>query len=127
VDDWVLIRFLHLLALTFFVGGQLMLVVAVVAALRGVDDVDDARMRAVGRRFGYASLVALGVLAATGVAMASHFEQWGDDTLNLKLGVLVLVAVLTALHIVTPHSRGVSIALFLSSLLVLWLGVSLAH
>ena len=36
VDDWLLIRFLHLLALAFFVGGQLMLVVAVVPAMRGV-------------------------------------------------------------------------------------------
>ena len=51
----------------------------------------------------------------------------GRRLLQAKLAVLVLVGVLTALHIVTPHSRGVSIALFASSLLVLWLGVSLTH
>lgn len=127
MDDWLLIRFLHLLALTFFVGGQLMLVVAVVPAMRGVDDSDDARMRAVGKRFGYASLVALGILVATGIAMASHFGRWGDDMLNAKLAVLVLVGALTGLHIATPHSRAVSVALFVTTLLVLWLGVSLTH
>jgi len=126
VDDWLLIRFLHVLALAFFVGGQLLLVVAVVPALRGEGD-DDTRMRAVGRRFGYASLVALGVLLATGIAMASHFSRWEDDALQGKLAVLVLVAVLTAMHIATPHSRAVSILLFASSLLVLWLGVTMTH
>jgi hypothetical protein len=64
---------------------------------------------------------------ATGVALASHFSRWGDDTLNAKLAVLVLVGVLTGLHIASPHSRAVSIAVFASSLLVVWLGVALAH
>ena len=59
--------------------------------------------------------------------MASHFSRWGDDTLNLKLAVLVLAGVLTALYITTPNSRAVSIAVLVSSLLVVWLGVALAH
>jgi putative copper export protein len=122
-DAWTLIRYLHLLALAFFVGGQLLLVAAVVPVLRG----DESTMRAVARRFGLGSLVALGVLVATGVALASHFSRWGDDTLNAKLAVLVLVGVLTGLHIASPHSRAVSIAVFASSLLVVWLGVALAH
>lgn len=122
-DAWTLIRFLHVLALAFFVGGQMLLVVAVVPVLRG----QEPTMRSVARRFGVASLVALGVLLATGMAMASHFSRWGDDTLNAKLAVLVLLGVLTALHIATPNSRVVSIAVFASSLLVVWLGVVLAH
>lgn len=127
MEGWLLIRFLHLLALAFFVGGQLLLAVAVVPALRGEGEADDWRMRAVGRRFGYASLVALGVLIATGIAMASHYARWEDEVLQAKLAVLVLVGVLTGLHIATPHSRVVSIALFASSLLVVWLGVSMTH
>ena len=127
MDGWLAIRFLHLLALAFFVGGQLLLAVAVVPALRGATTDDDSRMRAVGRRFGYASLVALAVLIATGIALASHYSLWQDETLHAKLAVLVLVAVLTGLHIATPHSRGVSIALLASSLFVVWLGVSLTH
>lgn len=125
MEGWLLIRFLHLLALAFFVGGQLLLAVAVVPALRG--EGDDSRMRAVGRRFAYASLAALAVLIATGIAMASHYSRWEDEVLQAKLAVLVLVAVLTGLHIATPHSRAVSIALFASSLLVVWLGVSMTH
>ena len=120
------VRFLHLVALAFFVGGQIMLGVAVVPALRG-EASRRLAMRAVGRRFGYASLVALVVLMATGIAMASRFDRWEDNTLQAKLAVLVLVGVLTGLHIASPHSRVVSIALFASSLLVVWLGVVLSH
>lgn len=124
MDGWLVIRFLHLLALAFFVGGQLLLVVSVFPVLLRKDD---EAMRAVARRFGVASLVALGILLATGIAMASHFERWGDDVLNAKLAVLVLLGVLTAVHLATPRSRGVSLAIFASSLLVVWLGVALAH
>jgi hypothetical protein len=41
--------------------------------------------------------------------------------------VLVLVGVLTALHIATPYSRAVSLAIAGSSLTVVWLGVALTH
>ncbi len=123
-DAWTLVRFLHVLALAFFVGGQIMLVAAVVPVLRGREA---STMRAVTRRFGIGSLVALAILVATGVAMADHFSRWGDDTLNAKLGVVVLLGVLTGLHIATPHSRAVSVAVFASSLLVVWLGMALAH
>ena len=52
-------------------------------------------MLSVARRFGIASAVAIAVLLATGIAMASHYSRWEDDTLKAKLAVLVLVAVLT--------------------------------
>ena len=125
MDAWTLIRFLHILALALFVGGQLMLVLFVVPVMRG--RADERAMRAVGRRFGIASAVALVVLLATGIAMADHLGRWGDDTLQLKLALLVLVVVLTTFHAVTPHSRAVSLAVFAGSLLVVWLGVSLSH
>ena len=41
--------------------------------------------------------------------------------------LLVLIGVLTALHVVTPYARAVSIAVFLTSLAVVWLGVVLTH
>ena len=123
-DAWTLIRFVHLLAMAFFVGGQLLLVAVVVPVVRGGDE---SEMRALARRFGTGSLVALALLLATGVALASHFSRWGDDTLNAKLGVLVLVGVLTGLHIASPQSRALPIAVLASSLLVVWLGVALTH
>ena len=40
--------------------------------------------------------------------MASHFSLWHSDILRFKLAVLVLVAVLLAMHVLTPTSRAVS-------------------
>jgi putative copper export protein len=122
---WTVIRFLHLLAMAFFVGGQLMLVVAVVPAVRG--EGNEAAMRGVVRRFGAGSGVALAVLVATGVAMASRLDRWHDDTLRLKLGLVVLVGVLLGLHAVAPRSRVLSLTVLLVSLVIVWLGVELAH
>ena len=125
MEAWELVRFLHVVALAFFVGGQMMLVVSIVPVLSGRDD--EETMRAVARRFGVASGVAIAVLLATGIALASHFSRWQDETLQAKLAVIVLVGVLTGLHIATPHSRPVSLALAGSSLFVVWLGVALTH
>lgn len=125
MDWWTVVRFLHVLALTFFVGGQLVLVSAVMPGLRSQPD--STAMRAVARRFGIGSLLALALLLATGAAMAERFGRWDDDVLQLKLMVLVLIGVLTGLHITTPHTRAVSIAVFVCSLLLVWLGVVLAH
>jgi putative copper export protein len=124
VEAWELVRFLHVVALAFFVGGQIMLIVAIVPVL---SERDEDIMRAVARRFGLASGVAIAVLLATGIALASHFSRWQDETLQAKLAVLALVGVLTALHIATPYSRAVSLALAGSSLTVVWLGVALTH
>jgi uncharacterized membrane protein len=124
MELWELVRYLHLLALALFVGGQILLVVAIVPVLR---DQREELMLSVARRFGVVSAVAIGVLLVTGIAMASHFSRWQDETLQAKLAVLVVVAVLTGLHIATPRSRGISIALVASSLLVVWLGVAMTH
>jgi hypothetical protein len=60
-----------------------------------------------------------------GIAMASHFSLWRSNILQVKLMVLVLVGVLTALHILSPNSRAVSYAVVAASLLVVWFGVKL--
>ena len=73
---WLLVRWLHLLAVAFFVGGQPLLVVAVVPVERRAPDRE--RLRAIARRFGYGTLAASGVLLATGAALADHFDQWGE-------------------------------------------------
>jgi putative copper export protein len=124
MDEWTLIRFFHLLGIAFFVGGQLVLAVVVVPALRGQDR---ELMRAAARRFGIGSAVALVVIVATGAAMAWHFHRWGDSTLQLKLVLLGLVIVLTALHAVTPYTRALSAAVLVASIVLVWLGVELAH
>ena len=125
MDEWTVIRFLHVLALVFFLGGQLMLVIAIVPALRGLED--GSAMRGVARRFGIAAVIALAVLIATGAAMAAHFGRWEDPKLQAKLGLLVLIFVLLALHVITPYTRAISIGVLLTSILIVWLGIRLSH
>jgi hypothetical protein len=81
-----LVRSLHLLAMAFFVGGQLFLVAAVVPSLRGEDDRE--RLRAIARRFGWGTLAAIVILVGTGIPLASHFHQWESGTLHVKLASL---------------------------------------
>jgi putative copper export protein len=118
-------RALHLLAMAFFVGGQLVLVAAVVPAERAAPDRE--RLRAVARRFGYGTLVAIGVLIATGAAMASEFDRWDDSELQAKLVLVAVVGVLVAWHIRRPTWHAIEAAIFVISLAIVWLGVSLAH
>ena len=117
-------RYLHLLGIAFFVGGQLMLAFVVTPALRREDP---ALMRGAARRFGIGSGVALVVIVATGAALASHFDRWSDPILHWKIGLLILVFVLTGLHTATPYTRAISYAVLATSLVIFWLGVTLAH
>ena len=125
MDVWLVMRALHLLAMAFFVGGQLVLVAAVVPAERGAPDRD--RLRAVARRFGYGTLVAIAVLLATGAAMATEFDSWGDAQLQAKLALVGVVGGLVAWHIRRPTQHAIEGAIFLLSLVIVWLGLSLAH
>lgn len=121
---WTLIRFGHLLGIAFFVGGQLVLVAAVTPVLRARHPV---AMQEIARRFGLGSAVALGLIIGTGIAMASRYERWDDPVLHAKLAVLVLVGILMAVHVVSSSRRVISLALLISSLVIVWLGVELAH
>jgi uncharacterized membrane protein len=122
---WELVRWLHLLAMAFFVGGQLVLVAAIVPAFRG--DPDRARLRAIARRFGTGSLVALAVLVATGSALAGELDRWGDGTLHAKLALVAIALGLVVWHVRRPGRHWVEGAVLAVSLAIVWLGVSLAH
>jgi uncharacterized membrane protein len=122
---WQAILYLHLLAMAFFVGGQLVFGIAVVPVLRGDPDPERTRMRAVARRFGYGSLVALGVLLLTGWAMASHYDLWSSSTLQWKLALVGVVVGLTLLHLRYPKLHALQGAILLASLVVVWLGLEL--
>jgi uncharacterized membrane protein len=121
---WNLVLALHLLAMAFFVGGQLMLAVAVVPVERSAPDRE--RLRAIARRFGWGTLAALAVLIATGAAMADHFDKWGDSELHLKLALVALVAVLVVWHMRRPQQHVLEAAIFVISLAIVWLGVLVA-
>jgi uncharacterized membrane protein len=122
---WNGVLWLHLLAMGFFVGGQLMLGAVIVPVLRGAED--SAPLRAAARRFAYGSLAAIGVLVVTGAAMASHYHLWGEAKLHTKLGLVVLVGVLIVVHMRKPGWRQLDAAIFFVSLAIVWLGVAIAN
>jgi hypothetical protein len=122
---WLIVLFLHVLAMAFFVGGQIMLAAVVVPAVRSGRDPE--RMRAVARRFGVGSAIALLVLLATGAAMASEFGLWDSGTLHLKLGLVVAVIALTALHTRFPGSNVLNALVFLATIAIVWLGLDLTR
>jgi uncharacterized membrane protein len=124
---WEAIRWLHLLAMAFFVGGQMVLAAAVVPAFRRVEGADREPLRDIARRFGVGTIVAIGVLVVTGAGMASHFGDWDSSTLHIKLALVVLVGVLIGVHLRRPTNHALDGAIFLVSLAIVWLGVALAH
>ena len=124
---WEAVRWLHLLAMAFFVGGQMVLAAAVVPAFRRAEGRDREPLRAIARRFGQGTIVAIAVLVVTGAAMASHFDDWSDSTLHVKLALVVLVGVLVGVHIRRPANHALDGAIFLVSLAIVWLGMALAH
>lgn len=142
---WRGVLWLHLIAMAFFIGGQLMLAAVVVPVLRG-REVFREPLRAAARRFGIGTLIAVGVLVITGAAMASHNHVWGDSTLHVKLGLVVLVGIPIAAHIRPPAGRrgdgssgeagsragrlrghALDAAIFLVSLAIVWLGIVVAE
>ncbi len=122
---WNGVLWLHLLAMAFFVGGQLMLGLVVVPVLRGVSD-DRAALRAAARRYGWGTVAAVLVLVITGVAMAAHFHRWNDSTLQVKLGLVVLVGLLIGAHMRRPEWHVVDGMILLVSLAIVWLGIVVA-
>jgi uncharacterized membrane protein len=122
---WTLVHWLHLVAMAFFVGGQLFLSAVVVPSMRGTDT--RPQLRTIARRFGAGTLVAIGILLATGAAMASHYELWSDGTLHVKLALVSLVGLLVVWHMRRPQLHALEGLIFLTSLAIVWLGVTLAH
>lgn len=121
---WLLVRWLHVLAMALFVGGQLVLVVAIVPVLRGSHR---EPLRAIARRFGWASLAALAVLIATGSALASHASLWESGTLQVKLALVVTVVAMIVWHMRRPGAHALEGVVFLISIAIVWLGLALAH
>lgn len=128
--SWDTIRlFLHVLAATVWVGGQLTLAALVPALRRAGADVP----RVAARRFNQVAWPAFAVLVATGVwnviAVRAQVAGRYETTLIVKLVVVVISGVTAALH---ARANGTAaLAVFgaltgLSALAALFLGIMLA-
>jgi len=120
VDFWL---FLHLVAMAFFVGGQLMLAAVVVPVVRAGDET--GAMKAVARRFGIGSAIAIAVLIVSGVVMASHYNLWSTPEFHLKMGLFVAVLLALGLHMKFSGSHVLMAVTFLLTLGVVWTGIAL--
>lgn len=128
--SWDTIRlFLHVLAATIWVGGQLTLA-ALVPALRGLGT---NVTRAAARRFNQIAWPAFAVLVATGVwnmiAERDHLHGRYQTTLMVKLIIVLISGVTAALHALA-RSR-VALAVYgaltgTSALAALFFGILLA-
>ncbi|HEV2253498.1 MAG TPA: hypothetical protein VGS06_09920 [Streptosporangiaceae bacterium] len=130
--SWDTVRlFLHVLAATVWVGGQLTLAALVPALRRFGTDVAGAAAR----RFNQVAWTAFGVLIVTGIwnivavrSQVSHNASY-RTTLIVKLVVVAISGIAAALHIRsrTARDRAVFGALTaVSALAALFLGVLLA-
>ena len=122
---WFAIRWIHILAMSFFIGGQLFLAAIVVPVERRAPDRE--RLRTIARRFGYGTLIALVVLLASGSAMATHLHLWSDTTFQVKLALVALIAILVVWHMRRPTLHVLEGTIFLGSLAVVWIGLYLAN
>jgi putative copper export protein len=130
--SWDTVRlFLHVLAATIWVGGQLLLA-ALVPVLRRFGS---ETVSAVARRFNQVAWGGFAVLVLTGIWNIAAISGTADDTasyrttLMVKLAVVVVSGVTAFLHVRTKTARGRAIwgALTgLSALAALFLGVLLA-
>ncbi len=126
-----LIRWLHVLAASVWVGG--MLTVAALVPLLRKSGVERPVIQAAARRFGAVAWMALSVSAVTGVVQLSRLdiEVRGNTTLMVKLALIGLSVGLTFVHQevardVSPAMRGAMEAvLLLLGLGILYAAVSL--
>lgn len=78
-------------------------------------------------RFEEPELVAIGALVASGAAMAGRRDLWSDQTLQIKLTLVLVVAGLVVWHMRRPKMHALEAIIFLLSLVIVWLGLSIAH
>jgi hypothetical protein len=123
MDVWKIMLFLHVVAMAYFIGGQLMLAATVLPVARNLPTREP--LRQVARRFGYGTLIALAVLIVTGSLMASHFDLWSERDLHIKLTLVALTGVFVIWHMRRPNMHVLEGLIFLFSLAIVWLGISL--
>lgn len=122
MDFWDVLLTIHLLAMAFFVGGQLVLATVLVPVLKGKPE-----MKLAARRFGHASGVALLLSILTGAYLATHYKEWGDTILQVKIATLIVLFGVMAYHMQNGAKRWAEPVMATLSLAIVVLGVALAN
>lgn len=123
---WTILIFLHVVAMAFFLGGQMMLAFTVVPVMRA-EPAQPERIKAIAQRFGVGSLAALGVLLLTGMMMASHFQLWDYGPFQVKMTLVIATIVAVLLHMMRGGSHILMGITFLLTLATVYAGVNLTH
>lgn len=126
--SWGFVRFLHVLAATGWVGGQMLLTLVVMPAVRARMTPEERAdlVKAVVGRFGIlGNAILLPILVATGIALLMHRNVTGEilletsygTNLMAKIGLVVLSITIAAVHgIISKRNPKLSRALALASL-----------
>ncbi len=107
-DLWTLVRFGHVLGVTLWVGGIILMGAVMVPAARALNDRDTARsvIRNTARRFGMVGGIAWVLILVTGMGLLSHRNiemseltesEYGQRVLA-KLILLLAMGVIAGLH-----------------------------
>ncbi|HRV61091.1 MAG TPA: hypothetical protein P5138_10705 [Solirubrobacterales bacterium] len=123
---WTVLLFLHVVAMAFFLGGQIMLAFTVVPVMRA-EPAQPERIKQIAQRFGVGSLIALGVLLITGMMMASHFQLWDYGPFQVKMTLVIATIVAVLIHTLRGNSHVLMGITFLLSLATVYAGVNLTH
>ena len=118
-----LVLFIHVIAMAFFVGGQIMLAATIVPVERS--NPDPARMKAIAQNFGWGSLIAIAISIFTGMLLASHYNLWSDGALHIKLTLLVLTFASLAAHMKFPKVHALMGLTLVLTLGIVWFGLEL--
>lgn len=125
--------YVHVIGATVWVGGLITLSLLVPAIRKRAADEDvEPRpiLQAAANRFSWVSWTALGVQVTTGLLMVvSYFDRYWTQTLILKIGIVMLSAMLAAWHTVgareqSPAFRGATQGIILVlALVIVWLAL----
>lgn len=123
---WTVLIFLHVVAMAFFLGGQIMLAFTVVPVMRE-EPAQPERIREIAQRFGVGSLIALAVLVFTGMLLGSHFQLWDYGPFQIKMGLVVATILAVFIHMMKGNSHALMGITFLLTLATVYAGVNITH
>ncbi len=117
MEPLLVVRWVHLLAAATWMGGLVVLGVAVVALRRA--GADRSLLQAVARAFAKASWIAMAIAIPTGLLQVVGMQlPWSYGRLHTKLGLVALVVVLALVHQLTARKSSARARGILQALII---------